>query len=287
MSLRVADDERSGRRLSFFIEYAQCYVNCRAAGKENIRLIAEADILSPLADVEAELRFAFARVAAVKLDDAVFKLKAGENRLEGRFFVEAQIEPAIQYLALADLLFRNRVETETLFRPVYFAARPHGQDARALSLQAGCDSGFVAHFDKESSPAVLDQFGSRLTLGHPDAAFGIDVNIEQTVFVEHILKPGDRPRRVHLVERFLQRLPVRRAERRTQIIHRLDQPSDLRGERLQLDFLNPGQLPRYRRREKNERNKQRRACSQSLWRYYRASSHQYFLLIKQSAITAT
>ena len=49
-----------------------------AAVKRMFDVVAEADVLRALADVEGELCRALAGVAAVELDDAVFELEAGE-----------------------------------------------------------------------------------------------------------------------------------------------------------------------------------------------------------------
>src|SRR5262245_56957739 len=86
-ALGVTDRQACGRRLAVFVENAKSDDMCRLAIEDDIHLVAETEILRPLADVERNLRFALARIAAVKLDDAVFERQSPE-RLSERLGVE-------------------------------------------------------------------------------------------------------------------------------------------------------------------------------------------------------
>src|SRR5215470_5126099 len=87
----------------------QRHVGCGPAIEEDIHVIAEADVLCALSDVETDLCLPPACVAAVKLDDAVFKFQARQRWFERRFVEYRQIKPAIRHVARRDLLWRTRI----------------------------------------------------------------------------------------------------------------------------------------------------------------------------------
>src|SRR5205807_977069 len=72
----------------------------RATIEENGYFVAEAEVLGPLPYVESEFRFAFAGVAAVKADDAIFEVQSAESRLQWLLVVHHQVEPAVDDLRL-------------------------------------------------------------------------------------------------------------------------------------------------------------------------------------------
>ena len=75
-ALRVANLETASGRLSVFVEDVESDRARRLRIKQNIDFIAEAEILRALPDIEHQFGFAFAGVAAVKLNDAIFEAEA-------------------------------------------------------------------------------------------------------------------------------------------------------------------------------------------------------------------
>jgi hypothetical protein len=65
------------------------------AVEEDGDLVAEADVLGPLPDVGGEQSFAFADVAALELNDAVFQGEPGELRVKGTTVEHLHIQPAL------------------------------------------------------------------------------------------------------------------------------------------------------------------------------------------------
>src|SRR5215813_1879780 len=225
--LRVANDERRRRGLAVFVQHAERHDGRGPAVEENVHVIAEADVLCALAYVETDLRLTLAGVAAVKLDDAVFKLQSRQRGFERWFVEHRQVEPAVRHDALRDLLWRTRIAT---------ARGVDWQSVRAFRLELRRHAGFVAHLDQKGAPAFFDQLRRGRALRDPHAAFGVDVNVEEAVFVERVLNGSAGFRRVRFIARLLQSLSVRLFDRRAQIIHRFDQAPDLGRERLQIDL---------------------------------------------------
>ena len=226
-----------------FIGDAQRDVARRQAVEQHRQIVAKADVLRALADVEGDGRFALAGVAAVELNDAIFDFEPRQRRRQRRLVEEAEIEPAIGDVARRDGLLRPRAHAEAVR-----SARPHALALRALDLQRRRDARFVAHLDEERAPSVLHELRLRGARGHLDAALGIDVDVEQRVAIENLLHRGGRARMRGLasarverrrVRRFahrrIERLTIRRRERRADVVERFDEARDLRRERLQLD----------------------------------------------------
>ena len=69
----VAKDERRHRRACILVANVENERHRRLAGKEDINIAAEAQVLSALADVEADLRFTLAGIPAVDLQDLILE----------------------------------------------------------------------------------------------------------------------------------------------------------------------------------------------------------------------
>ena len=225
--LPVADDEGGHRRASVVVEHAQADVVGREAVEEDGHVVAEADVLRALPDVEGELRFAPAPVAAVELDDAVLHLQPGEARLERRLVEHRDFEPAVGDLARGDVLCGNGVEAEPA-RDVGLAACVDGQRVRALGPKLRRHAGLVDDLDEEAAPAGLDERGLCPSPRDLDARLGADLDAEQDAPVEHLLHGRDTARGVHVIGRPFERAPVRGTERLAEVLHGLDQAPHLR-----------------------------------------------------------
>ncbi len=181
-SLRIADRERRRRRLAAFVEDAQPYLGRRQDAEEDRRVVAEADVLRALPDVGRERCFALPGVTAVELQDAVFDRESGERRQERRLVEQLQIEPAVGDVARRDRLLRPRAHAESAA-----PAREDAKGLRARDAQGRGHAGLVAHLDEKRAPALLDELGARAPLCYVDAAFGIDMDVEEAVAVEDFL----------------------------------------------------------------------------------------------------
>ena len=150
--------------------------------EEDRRVVAEADVLRALTDVDSERCLALSGVTAVELQDAVFDGESGERRQERRLVERLQIEPAVGDVARRDRLLRPRVHAESAA-----PAREDAQRLRARDAQGRGHAGLVAHLDEKRAPALLDELGTRAPLRDVDAALGIDVDVEEAVAVEDLL----------------------------------------------------------------------------------------------------
>ena len=130
---------KTGRgRLAVLVEHLKCDLASRFAIEEQIDLVSKAEILCSLANVEAELGIAFAGVAAVKLDDAIFQGQAAERLGERLGVVNGQAKPTIH-----DLILRRACEWLSVW---------------AARAKLRSDTGFVVHLDQKAAPALLEQF---------------------------------------------------------------------------------------------------------------------------------
>jgi hypothetical protein len=136
-------------------------------------------------------------------------------------------------------LLRARIHAESVI-----SALPERQGVRTFGLELRGDAGLVAHFDQKRAPAFLDQFRPGRALRDSHAAFGVDVDVEEAIFIERVLNASARFRRVRFIARLLQRLSVRLLDRRAEVFYRFDQASDLSRERLQFDLIDFLRLPR-------------------------------------------
>lgn len=66
-ALRIADEKTGDGGIAIFVENAESDRQGGLSGEENIHLIAEADVLRALSDVEHELGFTLSCVAAIDL----------------------------------------------------------------------------------------------------------------------------------------------------------------------------------------------------------------------------
>src|SRR5262249_18509909 len=74
----VAEDEGGHARPSVLVPDVEDDRDGRLAVEEDVDVAAEAQVLRPLADVEADLRLALPGVPAIDLDDAIFDAEARE-----------------------------------------------------------------------------------------------------------------------------------------------------------------------------------------------------------------
>ena len=68
-----------------------------------------------------------------------------------------------------------------------------------VNSQDGCNASLVLDLDQKRSPAVLEQFRICGTFLYFDAAFRIDLDVNETVPVEHRLNLLDRCRAAKLI----------------------------------------------------------------------------------------
>jgi len=80
--LLIANDKPRSAGPIVFIAHAQRDRVGGCATKQEVGLIAKADVLSALADVERKLRLPLAGVAAVELDDPIFEFESAERGAE-------------------------------------------------------------------------------------------------------------------------------------------------------------------------------------------------------------
>ena len=239
--LVVPDDEHCGGRLPVFVEHVKSHFAGRQTVEQHIYIVAITDVLRPLPDVERNLSFALARVAAVKLEDAIFEAQAAQPLAQRLFAEHLQIEPQLgrirlrRIAALAINLVRRRGAP---------AAFIQGERVRADRAQFGGHAGFVVDFHEELAPAFFDQFRLRGSRRDFHARFRIDVHAEQAILVQHVLDGLAGFVSVGLLQGGFQRLFIGLAERCPEIIRCFDHASDLRDERLQLGILDDGQTRR-------------------------------------------
>ena len=237
-ALRVADDEAGGRGLAVLVLHAERDFRRRQAGEEQIHFVAEADVLRPLADVEGELRLPFPSIAAVELHEAILDREAAEIGPERLLVEHLQVEPEVLdlqrrrvALLAAELVGRRRRRADVV----------DGLRVRADGGERRGGAGFVGDLHEELPPAVLRQLGLGVARRDLHTHLGVDVDAEEGVAVEGFLELGDGGLVVGRLHRGVERRLVRRAERRAEIVRGLDEPPDLRDERLPLDVADDGQ----------------------------------------------
>ena len=94
---------------------------------------------------------------------------------------------------------------------------------------------FVPHFHEIRTPSLLDQSRRRGRAVHRDPAFGIDANGHQTARVQNPLDLLNGVRSVRHAGSRGNPLPVCITKGLAQIRHGVNQPTDLRDQRLRLD----------------------------------------------------
>ena len=228
--LGVADDQARRGRPATLVGDVQRDVGRGNDAEEHRRIVAEADVLRALSDVSGKRRLAPPGISAVELQDSILDRESRQRRYERRFVEELQIEPAVGDVARRDRLLRTRTHTE--------AARPAREDAhrlRARQAQRRGDPGLVANFDQERAPALLHELRGCLSLRDVHAALGIDVHVEQTMTIEHVLDACGGCPLVTAGGSGVYRPAVRLGQRRAEVLQCLDEARDLSCERLQLD----------------------------------------------------
>ena len=101
-SLQVVEDELPDGRLAVVVEHFERHFHGRLAIKEQVDLVAKAEILRSLADVEQQLGFALAPVAAEHLQNAVFQDQPGKFLVQRLLLVQADFQPAVGQFLFAD-----------------------------------------------------------------------------------------------------------------------------------------------------------------------------------------
>ena len=178
----VLDDEGGAGRCSVEILEFDTDFYGGLAVEEDSDFIAEADVLGSLADVEGEQGFAFADVAAVELNDAVFQSEPREFRIEWSTVEHLHVQPALSDVRHSDV-HRGRLAAVTL------AVLRSG--VRADCLEEWGDTGLVVRFYEEGSPALLDEDFGGGAFFYFDSAFRVDVDSGDAVGVEDGLYFGD------------------------------------------------------------------------------------------------
>ena len=112
----VADDERGGRRLPVLVADPEHHRHARFGLEQHIHVAAEAQVLRPLADVEADLRLPLAGIPAVDLDDPVLQAEPREGLHHRPVVVHRQVHPALDDLKRPDRRLRVRTPGRTVDR---------------------------------------------------------------------------------------------------------------------------------------------------------------------------
>src|SRR5262245_45005914 len=181
--VRVAKHELAGGGCAVVVENGELHADCRLALEQNGDFISEADILRPLADVEADGGFALAAIATVDLHDTVFEIEARELRDERLAVEDLDVHPAIGNV----FRFDGRFGIGAAGRA---GVKWRGVGARRPQFSR--DATFIVDFDQKDAPALLDELPRRNAASDFDAALGIDIHAGQAALVEDFLNGFDR-----------------------------------------------------------------------------------------------
>ena len=207
--------------------------------EEDGHIAAEAQVLTPLADVEAQGRLAFARLAAVEERDSIFQLQAAEPGGHGLAGEDLHCQEAVPVPA------RVLVFGELSLILAAHAERCHAAVNRsrlwALDAQRLRDGAVVDDLDQDRGKAGLLEDRPGRTARRLDARFRIQRNDHEDMRVEQFLElAGVTP-----IGRRLQCRGSLRRQRRPQVRQGLDQPLDIGRQGLACDIdggrlLSPG-----------------------------------------------
>ncbi len=231
---RVAHYEHPDRGAVVGLQHAQLHRRGRPGREQDVHLVAKAEILAALPHVEQQLALALARIARVKLQDAVFEFQAGEVRAQRLLGEHLDIQEAAPHLALRGV---------GKLAGVGAAHRQHGRDP-----------GLVVDLDQKRPPALLHQFGRGRTLLPLHAALRVDIHPHQAVAVENLLQLGDGLLGVAgIAGQTAQRGGVGSRERVAQHIERVEHARYIGSEGLVLDRRHQRQLlgPECSRQQQN------------------------------------
>ena len=213
----VAKFKTSRGRLAVFVEHLERDLAGRLAVEQQIDLVAKAEVLRPLANVEAELGVALAGVAAVKLDDAIFECQTAERLGERLRVVHGQAKPAV-----ADLILRRAGV---------------GEGVRAAGTKLGGDTGLVVYLDEKTAPTLFNQLELGRTGFHLHARLRVDVDAEQALGIKDLLNSSDGIGVVRLTKRLVEAPLGLGGERFAEIILGLNESLNLRLERLKIHIM--------------------------------------------------
>ena len=229
----VAKDERGHRRSSVLVPHVEHHRHRGLALKQDVDVAAETQVLRSLTDVEADPRLALAGIARIDLDDPVLQAQARQRSLERAVTKHGHVGPALDDLGGADRLLG--------LGPARRRLVDRGR-VRALRDKLRRDARQVVDLDQEHRPTLLHKPRRRGSLPRFDPALGVDLDADQTVFVEHAL---DRPDRLFLprgIDRLIDARLVGARQRLSQQFERLDDPLDLGRQGLKLDVVVNGQI---------------------------------------------
>src|SRR6266403_2133491 len=168
--------------LTVLVVHAQGDRVRRERGKEKGDVIAKADILSSLTDVEADDGRSLAGVATVNFKDLVIDRQARQALGHRRILIERNIGPAVRSLLRSQ--FHRWLRG---FRGLYV----HVSRVWTLYLELRGHARIVADFDQKDPGARFDQFRPGTARLNFHAALGVDLNDGQNVSVQNALQASN------------------------------------------------------------------------------------------------
>ncbi len=195
--------------------------------EQDERVVAEADVLRPLAHAEADLSGPLPVVPARDLEDLVLEPEAGQLLAHRRLLVERDLRPSLANVLGGQGHRRLRAQ---LARP---ARGGHGTAVGALDRQGSSDPGLVHDLDQEEPRPALDQLGWGRPPRHLDPALGVDLDHQEHVAVEQGLDLGGARRLVRSPDRAVDPLVILGAQGLAEVREGVFQEPHLLGEGLQ------------------------------------------------------
>ena len=223
----VPKDERRHRRPAVLVADVEHDATAGFASEKNVDVTSETQVLRSLTDVEADLRLALARIAAVNLHDPVFEAQPRKSTLERTILIHDHVGPAL------DDLGSGRSKSFGSGLP----GRPpvERSGVGAVGGQLGRDARLVVDLDQEDRPSVLDQASRGRPLRGLDPALGVDLDPDQAMVVQDALNRSDRGFGPGRIDRLLDAGFLVAGKRLAEHFERLDHPLHLRREGLKLD----------------------------------------------------
>ena len=200
-----------------------------AGGEEHLDVVAEADVLAALADVEADERRALAGVAAVDLQDDVFDPEPRQPRPHRRLRVDRHVGPPFAHVRLGQHVLRlGRVAA---------APRRRGRCSDSATASGAVTPASFSTLTRKSRVPPCTSSGGAAPCSTRTRLSGLMCTVHQHAAIEHALQRGDRRRFVAHADRVVERLHVGGGERFPEIPQRrLETPRLLR-EGLERDGL--------------------------------------------------